>query len=277
MIKDISKKFKQELRKNYVDRYIEEFNNDNWAGYRDKGSKRKRFQIQEKLIQFIGNKKVYIPIESEYNINLQESRGIGITKDTTIDKIIDESIESINELIESDVVRSDELDEIIRELSTSHARKNFLEIGFRIPKIQSYYKNTFGMEAYGIDINVFNVDLFSELGFNCFSLDLMKNESISEKLNKKFDVVVCYHVLEHIANPDEAVKNIFDSMNSGGIFHVEIPIEPGQPRLEYGHLISYDPHDMSKLLSGVGFKIVHATNKTHSDGPWIERYIALKE
>ena len=273
----ISDEKKKEFNLKYLDRFVEEHKKGNWAKYRNKESESNRFYQEEKTLEFIGPKNVYIPIESEYNLNLQESRGIGISKDTTIDAIIEESKERIKTLSEGDLVRSSELDSAIGQIFQTSSGKEFLEIGFRIPKVQTHYKNTFSMNTTGIDINSFNVELFSEMGFNCHLLDLMKNESISEKLEKTFDVVVCYHVLEHITNPDEAVKNIFNSMNTGGIFHIEIPIEPGVPRLEYGHLISYEPKDMLKILEGVGFKVLYGTNATHAGGPWIERYIAVKE
>ena len=274
---NISDEKKKEFNLKYLDRFIYEHKKENWAKYRNKELENNRFKQEKRTIKFIGDKNVYIPIESIYNLNLQESRGIGISKDTTIDGIIKEFKERIKVLDEADLNRAQELDSAISQLFKMPSKKEFLEIGFRIPKLQDYYKNTFLMNTAGIDINSFNVELFAEMGYECFSLDLMKNESISTKLGKTFDVIICYHVLEHIINPAEAIKNIFDSMNKGGIFHVEIPIEPGTPRLEYGHLISYESKDMLKLLEGVGFHIEYCTNKTHSGGPWIERYIAIKK
>ena len=275
-INKISNIKKEELKNKYLDRYVSEHVKGNWSRYRNKLQEEQRFEIKEKLIKFIGFKKVYFPIEGEFNLNLQESRGIGISKDTTIDSIIEDSISGIKNLNEGDTVRSNELDAFINTHFKKTDDKSFLEIGFRIPKVQYHYKNSFGMDASGVDINSFNVDLFSEMGFDYSLLDLTVNKSISETIGKRFDVISCYHVLEHVTDPVAAVENIFNSMNSKGIFHIEIPIEPGEPRLEYGHLISYEQADMLKILQGVGFSVVSATNKTHTNGPWIERYIAIK-
>ena len=270
---DLSAEAKERIVEKYLKRYIDERKNGNWSTYRDKSS---RFEIQQKEIKFIGNKRIYLPNESDYNLNLQESRGLGIDEDTTIEKIIRSSSEKIVSMEESDNVRSKELDKFLNSHFDKTSGKNFLEIGFRIPKLQYYYRNNFSMNDYGVDINSFNVEIFSEMGFNCSTFNLIENKSIQDEIGTTFDVVVCYHVLEHVTNPVESIENIFNSMNKGGVFHVEVPIEPGTPRLEYGHLISYDPGDMLKILRGVGFNVVSGNNDTHTGGPWIERYIAVK-
>jgi len=281
MIKDddnlgmLSIDIKKNLKEKYVDRYVKEFKNGNWSQYRDKGSE--RFIIEEKEIKFIGKKKIYNPIVEDANLNLQESRGIGISDDTTLENILQDVKNKINHLAESDLVRIKELDSFISSHFKETKFKKFLEIGFRIPKIQTYYRERFGFNDCGIDINNFNVEIFSNMGFNCHRINLMENNSIHKSLNSKFDLICCYHVLEHVANPYESVKNIFDSLNEDGVLHVEIPVEPGIPRLEYGHLISYNPSDMLRLLKGVGFNVISATNTTHDGGPWIERYIAIKK
>ena len=112
-INKISNIKKEELKNKYLDRYVSEHVKGNWSRYRNKLKEEQRFEIKEKLIKFVGFKKVYFPIEGEFNLNLQESRGIGISKDTTIDSIIEDSISGIKNLNEGDTVRSNELDSFI--------------------------------------------------------------------------------------------------------------------------------------------------------------------
>ena len=273
------KNFKKEkvdyFNEKYINRFIAQKKNNNWSEYRNKDNS--RFLIREKDVRHIGTKNVYSPIKGQHNVNLQESRGIGISENESLENIIEKVTGQINTIIESDKVRIEELELLIKQNNLNLKDKNFLEIGFRIPKIQSYYRIHHEMNDFGIDINKFNVELFQEMGFSCFHLNLMDNLDIASELKNKFDLICCYHVLEHITNPDDAIENIYNSLNTGGIFHVEIPIEPGVPRLDYGHLISYEPRDMFKLLQGTGFTVISGTNKTHTDGPHIERYIAVKE
>jgi len=208
-------------------------------------------------------------------LNLQESRGIGIDFDTNIDKII-KDIDSMMLLKESDNLRINELEQIINQLDKKESMKNFLEIGFRVPKIQSYYKKNMNMKTCGVDINNFNVELFRELGYNVFKFDLNTDENIENKVKMNFDLVCCYHVLEHVEDPEKALQVIFKSMNSEGILHIEIPIERDQPQLEYGHLIGFEPNELGNLINKMGHKVIYASNNTHTGGSWIERYAVIK-
>ena len=41
-----------------------------------------------------------------------------------------------------------------------------------------------------------------------------------------FDIIIMWHVLEHIEEDKKAVKNVFNMLNSGGIFLFSVPIYP---------------------------------------------------
>ena len=273
---DKKKKFLQE---NFIDRYVKERKNNNWQNYRNRSGD--RFKIQEKFIPHLGNKMIYIAIEDElnFNLNLQESRGIGINEESNIDNIVDSVLKEVKIVKPSEQLRINEVVDFIKNNKHLNISDfDFLEIGFRVPTIQNYFKNSLSCNfAMGVDINSFNVEVCKSLGYNVETYNLMCDMSIQEKFNRSFDLVSCYHVLEHVQNPFKALQNIYNGLKVGGILHVEVPIEPGLPRLEYGHLISFEPKELFKLLEGVGLSVKTGSNKTHEGGPWIERYIAVKE
>ena len=270
----ISEEKKKYFEEKYIKRYREQKNKNNWADYRNRGNSNK-FVSTDVNFKYLGRKKVWKPIEDKNAIELQESRGIGINEDTTIDSII-ENINSSMILVESDLLRIKELDWILGQLKREDSIKTFLEIGFRVPKIQEHYKNIMNCEAYGLDINNFNVELFKELGFNVHQFDLNKDNNISENLNTKFDLICCYHVLEHVEDPEKSLEEVFNALKDAGILHIEIPIESQNPQIEYGHLIGFEPNELGNLITQLGHKIIYASNETHTGGSWIERYTVVK-
>lgn len=269
---------KKYFQQKFVDRYVAERKNNNWENYRNKQGN--RFKLEEIDIPCLGKKLVYVETQedTQYNLNLQESRGIGISENSDIDGITQNIANEVNVIKQSEQLRISEFYNFIQSDSSLDINKlNFLEIGFRVPTIQNFFKNKLGCKtAMGIDINNFNVELCKALGYDVEVYNLMSDMSIKETLNRDFDLISCYHVLEHVQKPFKALNNIYDSLKKGGLLHIEVPIEPGVPRLQYGHLISFDPKDMFKLLNGVGFTVLSGTNQTHDGGPWIERYIAKK-
>ena len=184
---------------------------------------------------------------------------------------------NINETREADILRFNEIFQILNQIPDHKERKNMLEIGFRIPKIQSLFEENMKINTFGVDINNFNCELFSDLGYNVKAFDINKDENLKDLFNKKFDIVCCYHVIEHLENPFDAIKKIYSAMEDKGVLHVEIPIEGDNPQLEYGHLFGFMPGELGNILKEVGFNIVYATNNTHSGGSWIERYTVIKE
>ena len=103
------------------------------------------------------------------------------------------------------------------------------EIGFRTPALLKYFLDCGAKNAIGYDVVQFNVMVAKELGYN------VKHADIGEK-SPDIDLagiglVMCYQVLEHVTDPLKAISNIFNKMDSGCDFHVEIPIEPGEPRI----------------------------------------------
>ena len=203
-----------------------------------------------------GERKIYEPIEVKNNYLLQRSRGIDLEIEDSDEKMREKIKNSIENLVEIDHIRINEIDKVANHLNLKFNK--FCEIGFRIPKLQNFYKKR-GLEEKGLDINDYNVRLANELGFNCQVFDLNNEDKLDIS---DCDLIVCYHVLEHLSNPFNGLKKIVSSLKPGSMMHIEIPIEPDGPRLWYGHLYPFHPHDMMKMLNELNLKIFDKIDKT---------------
>ena len=246
---------------------------DSDPGWQETRSPEGKFDLVEKDFPW-GTRKVYVPKDPSHNTELQKSRGIPLTENDTNDEMKGKVLEYVKETVESDHVRINELDYVLQNAFAGKEINSFCEIGFRIPRLQNFYLER-GMKEKGFDINPFNVSLGKSLGFNCDLFDL--NDTSQDIDIKDCDLIVCYHVLEHVHDPFETLKMIYRSASPGTIFHLEIPVEPDGPRIKYGHLYPFFQDDMHKMLEMSGFKLVSKSNQTHKDGPWIERYTAIKQ
>ena len=120
-----------------------------------------------------------------------------------------------------------------------------------------------------------SISICKKLGWNVEFKDL-------NDLNSIFNInpgtlIVCYHVLEHLSNPLESLKNLSKQLPPGVKLHFEIPIEPGVPRLNFGHLFPFERGDLQKMLIEAGFITVSFSNATHPGGPEIERVLAISK
>jgi SAM-dependent methyltransferase len=242
-------------------------------GWQETRSPDGKFNLVEKEFPW-GVRKVYVPKDPSHNTELQKSRGIPLTENDTNGEMREKVLEYVKNTIESDHVRIEELDYVLKNVFPDNKISSFCEIGFRIPRLQNFYLER-GMKEKGFDINPFNVSLGKSLGFDCNLFDLNNTDEDIDIAG--FDLIVCYHVLEHVHDPFETLKMIYRSASSGTIFHIEIPVEPDGPRIKYGHLYPFFQDDMQKMLELSGFRLVSKSNQTHKDGPWIERYTVIKQ
>ena len=244
-------------------------NENSWKEVRDS----KNFKMIEVEFPW-GKRKTLLPIKTENNYLLQRSRGIDLELEDTDAAMISKLKNSISDIKEIDLIRISEIDAVQKHHNLKEF-KNFCEIGFRVPKLQNFYRKR-GMNEIGYDINDYNVKLANHLGFNCSVFDLNNSDAKKIELGDS-DLIVCYHVLEHLSNPLAGLKQIVDACKKGTFLHIEIPVEPDGPRLWYGHLYPFYPGDMKHMIDSLGLHILYASNETSvkPQGPWVERYSVL--
>jgi SAM-dependent methyltransferase len=91
-------------------------------------------------------------------------------------------------------------------------------------------------------------------------------EEAHAKIPENLDVVTCWHVLEHAADPAEMLRLAWRKLRRDGILHVSVPNREcaqaklgGRHWLHYDvprHLIHFTPGSLEKLLHREGFRVI---------------------
>lgn len=227
---------------------LRELQKNDWEDLRSP----EKYILQEVKIPDIGTRKVYVfdkwsQLKSQYE-DLQSSRG---------------------------VVSADTIEEMIKIQNsyglTSADNARIIELGFRFPKLLEFYRNRF-QRVKGCDITDLSVAVGTMMNYDVVKCDLSR--TVPNVMQSS--LVVAYHVLEHISDPHETIKRLYDLLPNDSYFHVEIPIEPGIPRIRYAHLFAFEKGDVTKMCRNAGFMIVKTCNDPYEGGPEIERCLCRK-
>lgn len=83
--------------------------------------------------------------------------------------------------------------------------------------------------------------------------------------NEKFDVVVSFFSLEHMAHPKDAVQQIYKALKLNGVFYGVIPNTFSNPAdmIVADHVNHFTPTSLSYLLQSRGFELIELDEKSH--------------
>lgn len=200
-----------------------------------------------------GQRAVLYPLKEKKYEELQQSRGIAPNNTNTRKDLLSKIKKEINDVKKDDLER---LEEITNRINVKQDINKVVEIGFRIPRVLEIYQQL-DCETFGYDVVDFNVKIAGDLGYHCDKMDLCDygNQNLNQLQNA--DLVVCYHVIEHVSRPDLALRDIYSNMKNGALFHVEVPIEPFRyPNIDAGHMFTFHKHDLGKFLKSAGFQFL---------------------
>lgn len=121
-------------------------------------------------------------------------------------------------------------------------KRFFLSLLKRIEKSKIEYKNGRGKHALEIGYAYgYVLGVLKDLGYEIYGLDISKyaikkakvrlpqGNFVVQDIQKgipfktKFDFIVCMEVLEHLRNPEIAIKNCYEALNLNGIFLASTP------------------------------------------------------
>jgi SAM-dependent methyltransferase len=181
---------------------------------------------------------------------------------------------SKNPTDQSMCVRINELEHIKNEdIADLKDDMTIIELGFRCPTWMEYFRQK-GNKFIGYDIVKFNILRAIAMGYDARYYDFDDCEpdlDLSEG-----DLIMCYQILEHISDPYAALLKIYDAMKPGAYLHVEIPVEPGFPRVKFGHMFPFGEHDLQNMTAYAGFKVIGWSPVAWPDAPQIVRVFCKK-
>lgn len=175
--------------------------------------------------------------------------------------------------------------EIIIDLLNVNSISDVLDVGcgegIMLNKIHSINNR---VALYGIDISPTRIS--RALANISASLKVCSVTNISGlPLKHKYSNVICSEVLEHLPNPELALRNIYDVMLDGGKLIISIPYDE---KLSYyrcincgkitttGHIQSFNENRITGLLASVGFNVEYVKGCKVIPIPIIERYLSYK-
>jgi 2-polyprenyl-3-methyl-5-hydroxy-6-metoxy-1,4-benzoquinol methylase len=98
--------------------------------------------------------------------------------------------------------------------------KAFLDIGCNVGAATAAAKEL-GFDSYGIDVSPSAIEYAQKIWPDCnYSLETLEDFA---KKGKKFDVIHCTEVIEHIPNLDEFMKSLVSVLNSGALLFFTTP------------------------------------------------------
>ncbi len=124
-----------------------------------------------------------------------------------------------------------------------------------------YEMKNLGLNVWGVEPGNFNKNSAEKEGLR------IQNTGIGETKfpSNLFDMITLNHVLEHLGNPRETLKEIYRILKNGGTFIVAVPDTNSLAYKIFGknwyqldvprHLINYSDSNLTRLLLGCGFKI----------------------
>ena len=126
-----------------------------------------------------------------------------------------------------------------------------------------------GFEVEGTELSDFGIS-------RCILIGLKVHQGQLSEINfsnKQYDIITIWHVLEHVPNPGEVLRQIYSLLKSGGILVVAVPNEENKlfrRRLRFEnkthpfglldksgevHLTHFQPHSLLNALNVTGFKV----------------------
>lgn len=97
-----------------------------------------------------------------------------------------------------------------------------------------------------------------------YQAEVHSGDVVSAKLDRKYDVVVMNHVLEHTTDPVSALQNVAKMLNTDGVLQVAVPnIDCYESRFrgwtayEPYHLWYFSPATLNSIMEKAGYKAIH--------------------
>ena len=147
-----------------------------------------------------------------------------------------------------------------------------LDIGSGMGWSSLYLKNEVFPSAtyFAIEPSIHCMNNLNKIGIEVLTDDV---DSEWQKGEKKFDLIIMRHVLEHFMNPVEVLKKVSQSLSENGVLYVAVPNtrQPGRPVeetfLRVVHTYYFTPKSIMNCFRLAGLKPV-AIIENDDDNPY---------
>lgn len=173
--------------------------------------------------------------------------------------------------------------QLVLSPSKRHRRKRQREAARRIAKLDDLLAPGISSLDFGAGSGEL-VEAMCDLGFDAYGFEpgesyssdarLRLGDRIETKLWKDivhvetFDLVTCYHVLEHLRDPLAALRAAAGWLKPNGLLHVEVPDtmaildRKGFGGLHFAHVIGFNRHNLELLGAMAGFSALRVVAPT---------------
>lgn len=136
-----------------------------------------------------------------------------------------------------------EIVKIAGEYNIDLNNKDVLDVGTGTGHLLSYFSEHYELKSItGID--------FSESAIEVAKKTLPKGKffvhDLYQKLNAKYDLILCTEVIEHLLNPDLALKNIIEMMSPDSVCLITVP--NGRIDQYEGHINFWSPESWEVFI-----------------------------
>jgi SAM-dependent methyltransferase len=144
--------------------------------------------------------------------------------------------------------------------------KKILEIGFGWGlNLIALAKNN---RVYGLEISQSAINFVTRMtkrkGLTNVHLDFYQGTGVFP-YQEEFDIVISSHVLEHVPNDDEFLKQNYDLLKPQGLMVLQIPIRQDvNYNQDPNHAREYTEESITTKLRSMGFRIVTIINSGYS-------------
>src|SRR5579862_539201 len=151
--------------------------------------------------------------------------------------------------------------DVLRSLAgeTIADAKNIAEIGCGNGLLQRQIELAYGREVTGCDLNAFGLSRNVSQGSPVLCYDILER---NEQLRQRFDLVLLFDVLEHIAEEGDFIEAIKFHMAPGGTLVINVPAGPwafSSYDTAAGHVRRYSIRTLRKSLEPHGFVTAKCT------------------
>lgn len=139
--------------------------------------------------------------------------------------------------------------------------KSILDVGCGTGHLLSFLNVTFPESTYsGLDFS----EAALQIAQKVLPKGSFKKHNIYEKIQGKFDVVICTEVLEHLTDPYTALSNLQDCLNPSGVCILSVP--NGRKDNYEGHINFWSPESWQIFVERFSIKGSNVITGEFEDG-----------